>query len=332
MAMSNRLLLLILITLSLPSAAQQVLRIGYAKQDGTSYAEMANGLLDRVVRSTGARVVVQLVPGGAGSAELDAVRDGKLDGAMVLNEAIGDRAPMLNVAALPGLVRDAGHFRRALDAGLRTGMQRDVGKLGAELLAVGLIDAPVVVAARPIRRVEDFRGIRIAGVPPEQSSWLQRLGAQIVKALPSTPPGAASGTRFAVHEGVVDAIVVPVSAADRVIGARFANAWTIGGMQTWSLVVRPASWQAIDADLRQRIAGDLMKSEREAIVKHEDNLDRGLIRLAAGGIVAERVAPVEQRRALADALTDQIYRDWSATATRRGYDAEATVRDIRAAR
>jgi tripartite ATP-independent transporter DctP family solute receptor len=131
---------------------------------------------------------------------IGSVRNGMLDMARVNVEVLNSLVPATVVPALPYLFRSTSHMRRVLD-----------GPIGEEILA-SLSTADVVglcfydmgahsfySRTRPIRRVEDLRGLMVR-VQPASSSMA------IVRALGATPVAIPASRVFAAFKaGVIDA-------------------------------------------------------------------------------------------------------------------------------
>ena len=310
------------------ASAQQILRIGYVKANGSAYLEMVRSLSDRVVRATGARVTVQFEEtAGSGPQQVAALREGRLDGAAIIHASLAAEAPLLTVGALPGLVRDSEQYRRALEGPLRI----QFGRLWAvqyksELLASGIFEETGMAASKPILRGGDFRGLTMRARSPELVALLRSLGARSVSV------SVSESVSVSAPDPAV-ATVAPVGELQAAAPAPKAiSIWDFERVEGWSLVVNQASWMRIDPDLRARIAADLRKLESESFASARDHGKRSLERLGAAGVVIERAAIDERAKALSAAGIDAIQNDWYERVRRAGGDGEAAVRAVRLTR
>lgn len=148
-----------------PAAAQQTtLRLGHNISTSSPYHLAAEHFARLVAERTQNRVRVQVFPAGALGNERDMIEGaqiGTIDMVVTSSAAAGPFVPALRVLDVPFLFRDPAHARSVLD-----------GPLGGELLAampqrnvIGLAWGDIgfrhMSANRPIRTLDDVRGLKL---------------------------------------------------------------------------------------------------------------------------------------------------------------------------
>jgi len=196
------------VSLAAPAAAQQTLRLGHNISTSSPYHLSAEHFARLVQERTQGRIRVQVFPAGALGNERDMIEGaqiGTIDLVVTSSAAAGPFVPALRILDVPFLFRDPAHARSVLD-----------GPLGAELLAamparnlIGLAWGDIgfrhITANRPIRTVEDMRGLKLrAQNNPIHLAAFRALGAQ--------PTVIGFNELYAaLQTGVVDANEQPVS-------------------------------------------------------------------------------------------------------------------------
>jgi tripartite ATP-independent transporter DctP family solute receptor len=195
-------------TLAAPAAAQQTLRLGHNISTSSPYHLAAENFARLVAERTQNRIRVQVFPAGALGNERDMIEGaqlGTIDMVVTSSAAAGPFVPALRILDVPFLFRDPAHARGVLD-----------GPIGAELLAamparnlVGLAWGDIgfrhITANRPIRTLEDTRGLKLRSQNnPIHLSAYRALGMQ--------PTVIGFNELYAaLQTGVVDANEQPVS-------------------------------------------------------------------------------------------------------------------------
>jgi tripartite ATP-independent transporter DctP family solute receptor len=193
---------------ALPAAAQQTLRLGHNISTSSPYHLAAEHFARLVQERTQGRVRVQVFPAGALGNERDMIEGaqiGTIDMVVTSSAAAGPFVPALRILDVPFLFRDPAHARSVLD-----------GPIGAELLAamparnlVGLAWGDIgfrhISANRPIRTLEDLRGLKLR-------SQNNPIHLAAYRALGTQPTVIGFNELYAaLQTGVVDANEQPVS-------------------------------------------------------------------------------------------------------------------------
>jgi TRAP-type transport system periplasmic protein len=197
------------LALAAPQAnAQQTLRLGHNISATSPYHLAAEHFGRLVAERTSNRIRIQIFPAGALGNERDMIEGaqlGTIDMVVTSSAAAGPFVPALRILDIPFLFRDPTHARTVLD-----------GPVGAELLAamparglVGLAWGDIgfrhMSANRPLRTVEDMRGLKLrAQNNPIHLAAYRALGTQ--------PTVVGFNELYAaLQTGVVDANEQPVS-------------------------------------------------------------------------------------------------------------------------
>jgi tripartite ATP-independent transporter DctP family solute receptor len=190
------------------AAAQQTLRLGHNISTSSPYHLAAEHFARLVQERTEGRVRVQIFPAGALGNERDMIEGaqlGTIDMVVTSSAAAGPFVPALRILDVPFLFRDPAHARGVLD-----------GPFGAELLAamparnlIGLAWGDIgfrhISANKPIRTLDDLRGLKLrAQNNPIHLSAYRALGMQ--------PTVIGFNELYAaLQTGVVDANEQPIS-------------------------------------------------------------------------------------------------------------------------
>jgi tripartite ATP-independent transporter DctP family solute receptor len=190
------------------AAAQQTLRLGHNISTSSPYHLAAEHFARLVQERTEGRVRVQVFPAGALGNERDMIEGaqlGTIDLVVTSSAAAGPFVPALRILDVPFLFRDPAHARGVLD-----------GPLGAELLAamparnlIGLAWGDIgfrhISANKPIRTLDDLRGLKLRSQNnPIHLSAYRALGMQ--------PTVIGFNELYAaLQTGVVDANEQPIS-------------------------------------------------------------------------------------------------------------------------
>jgi tripartite ATP-independent transporter DctP family solute receptor len=191
-----------------PAQAQQTLRLGHNISATSPYHLAAENFGRLVAERSQNRLRVQVFPAGALGNERDMIEGaqlGTIDMVVTSSAAAGPFVPALRILDVPFLFRDPAHARAVLD-----------GPIGQELLAamparnlVGLAWGDIgfrhMTANRPLRTLEDMRGLKLrAQNNPIHLAAYRALGAQ--------PTVVGFNELYAaLQTGVVDANEQPIS-------------------------------------------------------------------------------------------------------------------------
>jgi len=192
----------LVLAFSVSAAQARDLRLADAQPAGSPTVEAADYMNKLVRERTEGRHSIEIRETDRDSENFTvaSVRNGMLDMARVNIEVLNSQVPATVVPALPYLFRSTTHMRRVLD-----------GPVGEEILAsmsgagvIGLCFYDIGAQSfysrtKPIRRVEDLRGLTVRVQPGSTS-------AAVVRALGATPvPMPAGRVHDALKAGVIDA-------------------------------------------------------------------------------------------------------------------------------
>jgi tripartite ATP-independent transporter DctP family solute receptor len=190
------------------AAAQQTLRLGHNISTSSPYHLAAEHFARLVQERTEGRLRIQVFPAGALGNERDMIEGaqlGTIDMVVTSSAAAGPFVPALRILDVPFLFRDPAHARGVLD-----------GPLGAELLAamparnlIGLAWGDIgfrhISANKPIRTLDDLRGLKLR-------SQNNPIHLSAYRALGMAPTVIGFNELYAaLQTGVVDANEQPVS-------------------------------------------------------------------------------------------------------------------------
>lgn len=194
--------------LAAPVSAQQTLRLGHNISVTSPYHLAAENFGRLVAERTNNRLRVQVFPAGALGNERDMIEGaqlGTIDMVVTSSAAAGPFVPALRILDVPFLFRDPAHARAVLD-----------GPLGQELLAtmparnlVGLAWGDIgfrhMTANKPLRTLDDIKGVKIRS----QNNPVHMAAYRALGALPTFI--GFNELYAALQTGVVDANEQPLS-------------------------------------------------------------------------------------------------------------------------
>jgi tripartite ATP-independent transporter DctP family solute receptor len=192
----------VVLALSASTTQARDLRLADSQPPGSPTIEAADYMNKLIRERSGGRHSIEIRQSDRDSENftLASVRNGMLDMARVSLEVLNTQVPATAAPVLPYLFKSTSHMRRVLD-----------GPIGEEILAamsatdvIGLCFYDMGTLSfysrtKPIRRVDDLRGLMIR-VQPASSS------VAVVRSLGATPvPIPASRVNAALRAGVIDA-------------------------------------------------------------------------------------------------------------------------------
>jgi TRAP-type C4-dicarboxylate transport system substrate-binding protein len=156
--------------------------------------------------------------------------------------------PMLALTELPGTAKSADDGTRKLWANFDKDLARDTK--GTKVLMLWNSDtASIMSRSKPVRKLEDFKGMRIPTPSAAQSSQLETLGA-----IPIDMP--VTQIYNSLDRGVIDAAMIPMSAALDFKLIEVAKYFTVDaplGRSPFLVAMSEKSYQKLPANLRKII-------------------------------------------------------------------------------
>lgn len=246
-------------------AADYTMRMSHQFPPAHHSAKNMEQFAKDVQANTRGRVEVQIF----GAAQLykpnqhhAAVAGGKIESAIVLSFQWGGTIPEMNVTIIPYFMSSVDKMRRFRGSEAQKLLDAKMAEKGVTNIAwfMDANDGIFTSAKAPLIRPEDFKGVKIRGLSKLWDEGLVAMGAQ-----PSAMPG--SEVYQALQTGVIDAGFTGVKAAN---SRRFYEVQKFGVASNIilaydNLIVNPAWWNGLPADVRKGITDAVAAAEARAI-------------------------------------------------------------------
>lgn len=181
----------------------RVLRVGVIAPEGSSWMREGHALANEVIKQSGGRLAIRLLPNAAAGEEREMVarvRDGQLDGCGISVSGARAIAPELSVFLLPRLVRTYAEYDELWDQ-LRPTINERLAQRGFVMLARAEAGYEYIWSKnQPIRSLAELRKQKLwqwddDAVTSEFAGWLhlpvRRMG--LYEALPALRGGRIEG-------------------------------------------------------------------------------------------------------------------------------------------
>lgn len=313
MASGRRLLrasALVALTIGLvaPVAAQTTeLKVSHFLPPNHTFQKAMLAWSDQLEKESGGKLKLRIYPagqlGGGPNRQLDAARNGISDVAISLHGATPGRYATTELASLP--------FTSPKDGATSAVMSKRLTELAPSYLAKeheGLrvlwmaVTPPLMFHSRtPIRKIDDFKGLKIRYAGTQFKNLIDALGAV---PLPVPP----QETQDALSKGIVDAATFPYEgAASFDIGTVAKNTLEPGvSSATFAVVMNPAKYDSLPADFRVLIDKTTGAAAAEAFGKLWDEAEvHGKQSLVSKGVQIS-VLPADQVDKMKQAIASQI--------------------------
>jgi C4-dicarboxylate-binding protein DctP len=226
-----------------------------------------------------------------GQEEVQAAIKGEIQMAYVIGSSMDLVHPSMELWKLPYLFPDIDTGYKIMDGPVGKKAFSNVEKKGISI--IGAVSSGTVVVSnskRPLRNVEDFKGLKMRSFGPMGATTLRALGAMAVVT-------ASEETYSALQQGVIEGMTTPGS----VFLARKYNDVqryvTNAGMLNATfgfLIVNNAWWNNLQADIRaglSEVIGRLMKEQRAEIEVDDQKIFE---QIKAKGCQVILLTPAEQ--------------------------------------
>lgn len=322
--------LALVVGLCVPAAAEQVTwKMGLVPATGSSYEKALKALPERIAKATQDRIKIELYPTLIpGPQQPAALRDGRLDVIAGVNPWLSGEAPILNIGHLPGLIPDVPEYKKLLDGYLAEEFARVWDKkYNGKLLASGVFEKQVILSNKPLRKVEDFRGLKVRVHNTEAAQLMGALGA---KPTPIAFPEIATS----LQRGIVDVVMTSVGTSygfGFYTVAKYVNIWKIGTSVGWSLVVNNDTWRKLPPDLQKAVAEEMKRVENDHFADHEPYSASMLQKHVEKGMTVVEAPQSEIDKVFSPANVKAVYDAWYELNEKNGMDGkriEARVREI----
>ncbi len=290
-------------------AADYTMRLSHQFPPAHHSAKNMEQFAADVKANTNGRVEVQIF----GAAQLfkpnqhhAAVAGGKIESAVVLSFQWGGTIPEMNVTIIPYLMSTAEKMRKFPGS--------DAAKLlDAKMEAKGVKNIAWIVDANdgiftsnkaPLIKPEDFKGVKIRGLSKLFDAGLVAMGAA-----PSAMPG--SEVYQALQTGVIDAAITGVEAAN---SRRYYEVQKFGVASPIilaydNLIVDPAWWDRLPAELRKGIEAAAKKAE-ERLLPKTDEIPAEDIKVLRDKGMNVTVLSKEQQKVMTEAMQPAVIKEF----------------------
>jgi TRAP-type C4-dicarboxylate transport system substrate-binding protein len=251
---------------------------------------------DKLAKDSGGRIAVKRFPGsqmGPVQQHYDLARTGQADVSWLLHGATPGRFPLTELVHLPYLVGSAEIGIKVLnDAELRR-KYLDAEHKGVKVLLL-FTHQPgnIHTTKKPIRSVDDMKGLRLRFSSPTIR--------ELVKALGATPVGVQATEQVEqLQKGTIDGTFIDYGGA----GIAFKMAGVVkhttemySFVASFALVMNEGVWNRLPPDLKELVTKSVTGVEKE-VGEAWDGLDAiGKKLLIDGGGEAIKLSPAEQER------------------------------------
>jgi len=293
-------------------SADHTMRISHQFPPAHHSAKNLEQFAADVKAATHGKVDVQIF----GSAQLfkpnqnhSAVATGKVEAAAIVGFTLGGTIPEINVTLIPYYVTSLDKMKKF--PGSEAAKMLDAKLLEKGLLNLGwMVDASDGIftsAKSALVKPADFKGVKIRGLSKLFDEGLIAMGAS-----PSAMPG--SEVYQALQTGVIDAGFTGVAAAYE---RKFYEVQKFGVASNIILahdilVVNPAWFNGLPADVRQALQGAARKAEQRSIPNSADIPAEDVKNLTDKGMTVTVLTPA-QEKAMAEAMQPAVLKAFQAS-------------------
>jgi TRAP-type transport system periplasmic protein len=277
------------------AAAQQPIELKLAYFVGDQHA-MSQWLIkwaNNLEKDSGGRIIVKRFPGsqmGPVQQHYDFARTGQADVAWFLHGATPGRFPLTELIQVPYLVGSAEIGTKVLnDSDLRA-KYLDAEHKGVKVLLL-LTHQPgnVHTTKKPIRAVEDMKGLRIRFASPTIRDFIAALGGTPVGVLPTEQVEQ-------LQKGTIDGVFIDYGGAGiafKMGGVLKYSTEMYSYVSSFGIAMNPDFWGRLPPDLQALVAKSMTGVEKE-VGEAWDGLDvPGKRAIMDGGGEAIRLSPDE---------------------------------------
>ena len=285
--------LAILLAINVASAHAIELKLAYFVGDQHAMSQWLVKWANDLERESGGRITVKRFPGsqmGPVQQHYDFVRTGQADVAWFLHGATPGRFPLTEIVQVPYLVGSAEIGTKVLNDPELRSKYLDAEHRGVKVLLL-LTHQPgnVHTTKKPIRTIEDMKGLRLRFASPTIRDFIAALGGTPVGVVPTEQVEQ-------LQKGTIDGVFIDYGGA--------GIAFKMGGILKYStemysyvssfgVAMNPDSWNALPPDLQALVTKSMTGVEKE-VGEAWDALDvPGKKALIDGGAEAIRLSAEE---------------------------------------
>ena len=288
--------LAILLAINLGSAHAIELKLAYFVGDQHAMSRWLVKWANNVERESGGRITVKRFPGsqmGPVQQHYDFVRTGQADVAWFLHGATPGRFPLTEIVQVPYLVGSAEIGTKVLNDSELRSKYIDAEHRGVKVLLL-LTHQPgnVHTTKKPIRTIEDMKGLRLRFASPTIRDFIAALGGTPVGVVPTEQVEQ-------LQKGTIDGVFIDYGGA--------GIAFKMGGILKYStemysyvssfgVAMNPDFWNTLPPDLQALVTKSMTGVEKE-VGEAWDALDvPGKKALVDGGAEAIRLSAEENAK------------------------------------
>ena len=288
--------LAILLAINLGSAHAIELKLAYFVGDQHAMSQWLVKWANNVERESGGRITVKRFPGsqmGPVQQHYDFVRTGQADVAWFLHGATPGRFPLTEIVQVPYLVGSAEIGTKVLNDPELRSKYIDAEHRGVKVLLL-LTHQPgnVHTTKKPIRTIEDMKGLRLRFASPTIRDFIAALGGTPVGVVPTEQVEQ-------LQKGTIDGVFIDYGGA--------GIAFKMGGILKYStemysyvssfgVAMNPDFWNTLPPDLQALVTKSMTGVEKE-VGEAWDALDvPGKKALVDGGAEAIRLSAEENAK------------------------------------
>jgi len=285
-----------LLPANLVSAGAIELKLAYFVGDQHAMSQWLVKWANNLERDSGGRITVKRFPGsqmGPVQQHYDFVRTGQADVAWFLHGATPGRFPLTEIVQVPYLVGSAEIGTKVLNDPELRSKYIDAEHRGVKVLLL-LTHQPgnVHTAKKPIRTIEDMKGLRLRFASPTIRNFIAALGGTPVGVVPTEQVEQ-------LQKGTIDGVFIDYGGA--------GIAFKMGGILKYStemysyvssfgVAMNPDFWNTLPPDLQALVTKSMTGVEKE-VGEAWDALDvPGKKALVDGGAEAIRLSAEENAK------------------------------------
>jgi len=244
---------------------------------------------ERIEKATKGRIKVRHLVGVINGLDgMTALRDGRIQACNFNYGYVDASHPLLNVLMMVH-VRNEKELIPLYDKIVWPLTEKILGPAyGAKLVAQGCWPGHTYYSKKPLKTVEDFKGLKARTDAKNTAMTLKALGGAPV----SLPFGELS---VAIERGMVDAFISahsPMLGSRMYESAKYIDEWPLS-VTTWGVFINQKALDALPKDLRAAVDAEMAKLRAELIQRNFDQTDKDLEALKKHGMIVVKPADEE---------------------------------------
>jgi TRAP-type C4-dicarboxylate transport system substrate-binding protein len=288
--------LAVLLAINLASAHAIELKLAYFVGDQHAMSQWLVKWANGLERESGGRITVKRFPGsqmGPAQQHYDFVRTGQADVAWFLHGATPGRFPLTEIVQVPYLVGSAEIGTKVLNDPELRSKYIDAEHRGVKVLLL-LTHQPgnVHTTKKPIRTIEDMKGLRLRFASPTIRDFIAALGGTPVGVVPTEQVEQ-------LQKGTIDGVFIDYGGAGiafKMGGVLKYSTEMYSYVSSFGVAMNPDFWNTLPPDLQALVTKSMTGVEKE-VGEAWDALDvPGKKALIDGGAEAIRLSAEENAK------------------------------------